>query len=150
MILVRHALAERVESDRVVKLRAPRLLLAKTRWRAAAEDGADFGFDLQQPLRDGDSFHRQGETLYVIEQEAEAVLLVDPGSARAQWARIGWALGNLHQPVEVTEEGFRLADDPAARQRIAQMGLSYRAVQAVFHPPRTTAHAHHGAGHDHA
>lgn len=148
LILIHRALAEPPTASRMVHVRATRQDLAKTRWRTAAEDGTDFGFDLHHPLADGAIIHVQGQIAYVMAQEPEPVLVVDPGPDRVQWARAGWTLGNLHQPVEVTEQGLRLADEPAARQRMAQLGLSFRVERSVFHPPRTAAHGHHH--HDHA
>ena len=150
LTLIHQALPDQPSATRVIPVRATRHDLAKTRWRTAAEDGTDFGFDLHHPLQDGDVIHVQDGKAYVMAQEPEPVLVVDPGADRTQWARAGWTLGNLHQPVEVTAQGLRLADEPAARQRIAQLGLSFRAEQAVFHPPRAAAHAHHSHPHDHA
>lgn len=150
-MLIRHAMPEPPPgATRVVRVRASRQELAKTRWRTSAEDGADFGFDLQQPLHDGDFIHVSDGTAYVIAQEAEPVLVVDPGGDRTQWAHVGWTLGNLHQPVDVTEHGLCIADDPAARQRLAQLGLHFRVEQAIFQPPRIAAHGHHGHHHEHA
>jgi urease accessory protein UreE len=91
----------------------------------------------------------QDGTAYVMAQNPEAVLVVDPGADRTQWARVAWMLGNLHLPVDVTEQGLRLADDPAARLRMTQLGLTFRVEQAVFQPPRSTPHAGHGPGHEH-
>ena len=147
MILVHHALTEPAGDRTVVRLHATRQELAKTRWRKAAEDGADFGFDLHHPLHDGDVIHQDRHRVYVMTQEPEPLLVVDPGADRTQWARAGWTLGNLHLPVEVTEHGLRLADEPAARLRIQQLGLTFRVEQGVFHPPRSAGHGHH---HDHA
>lgn len=150
MHLVRHAIERTVHPSRFIQVRATRQELAKTRWRTKAEDGTDFGFDLHQPLQDGDLIHLQGNTAYVVMQEPEAVLVVDPGPDRTQWARAGWTLGNLHQPVEVTENGLRLADEPSARQRLQQLGLAFRVETAVFRPPRAAGHGHPHAHHDHA
>ena len=150
MILVHHASHAAPAGATLVRVRASRQELAKTRWRTSAEDGTDFGFDLHHPLADGAVIHVQDQRAYVMAQEPEPVLVVDPGADRAQWARAGWTLGNLHQPVEVTEHGLRMADEPAARQRIAQLGLAFRVEQSVFHPPRAAAHAHHDHHHDHA
>lgn len=150
MNLVRHALDQPVHPSRFIKVCATRHDLAKTRWRTTAEDGTDFGFDLQQPLQDGDLIHLNGATAYVMVQDPEPVLVVDPGADRAQWARAGWTLGNLHLPVEVTDHGLRLADEPAARQRLRQLGLAFRVETSVFHPPRTAAHGHGPHHHDHA
>lgn len=148
MKLVQHALHIHVHPSRYIKVRASRHDLAKTRWRTTAEDGTDFGFDLHHPLQDGDLIHFQDNAAYVMVQDPEPVLVVDPGTEPAQWARAGWTLGNLHLPVEATEGGLRLADEPAARQRLQHLGLAFRVERFVFRPPRMSAHGHHH--HDHA
>src|SRR4051794_6536686 len=50
-----------------ITLKVDRLTLAKRRWRAAAEDGTDFGFDLEHPLENGDVFHQSETATYFIE-----------------------------------------------------------------------------------
>ena len=43
-----------------------RLTLAKRRWRATASDGREFGFDLEEPLHDGEAFHEESGAIYLI------------------------------------------------------------------------------------
>ncbi len=122
------------------KLRIPveRLTLAKRRWRGVAEDGREFGFDLDAPLGDGAAVFAGGSGVYLIAQKYEPVLelrIADCGLRIAtDAARLGWVIGNLHFPMEVTAEAIRVADDPALRQLFARESLPFRACKRVFHP----------------
>ena len=115
-----------------------RLTLAKRRWRGAAEDGREFGFDLEAPLADGAGVFQSESAGYFIAQKYEAVLelrLADCGLRVAtDAARLGWVIGNLHFPLEVTAEAIRVADDPALRQLFARESLPFTACKRVFHP----------------
>ena len=59
-----------------IALTVERRVLAKRRWRGQAEDGTDFGFDLQAPLRHGVCFHAVNDNNYVIDQKPEPVFRV--------------------------------------------------------------------------
>lgn len=117
-----------------VRVPVDRLTLAKRRWRGLAEDGREFGFDLERPLADGATVFSEAERDYVIAQKYEPVLEVhlvqDPPSA----AKLGWMIGNLHFPLEVTGDSVRVADDPALRQMFEREGIKYSEYKRVFHP----------------
>jgi urease accessory protein len=98
-----------------VPVNVSREMLAKRRWRRAAVDGTEFGFDLEEPLRDGSAVYASGENVYVIRQLPEAVLEVGIEDFR-EAARLGWMLGNLHFAVEITGNAIRVTDDVAVRQ----------------------------------
>lgn len=116
-----------------VKLPVDRLTLAKRRWRGVAEDGREFGFDLDAPLEDGESFASH----YVIAQMPEAIL-----ELRAdQPARLGWLLGNLHFPIEIDGGTIRVADDAAVRRMLERERVPFTATARVFRPL--------GGGHHH-
>ena len=119
---------------------ADRLTLAKRRWRGVAEDGREFGFDLEQPLRDGDVICQVAGATYVLAQRPEPVLEIDLLSA-AESAKAGWLVGNLHFPVQIAGHVLRMADDSALRQMLAREGLPFTAASRVFHPLHA-AHAH--------
>ena len=132
-----------------VVLKVDRLTLARRRWRAAAEDGADFGFDLEHPLENGDIFHQSSSATYLIEQKAEPVLELPLGKTAAEGARLGWLFGNLHFPIQITAEAVRIVDDPAVRQVCEREHLHFHAVAQVF-TPLGAAHSHsHGEHHHH-
>lgn len=117
-------------------LRIPveRQTLAKRRWRGVAEDGAEFGFDLDAPLADGAPVFAKGESLYIVAQKYEPVLEVALGTDSPTAARLGWLIGNLHFQMEIIGEVVRVADDPALRQLFAREGLAFTGRKRVFHP----------------
>jgi urease accessory protein len=125
----------------VVVLKVDRLRLAKRRWRGFAEDGLEFGFDLEAPLRPGDPFFCSDSATYVIEQQPEVVVEMTQPDSPAIAARLGWLLGNLHFPLEIRGDVLRVCDDPAVRQMLAREGWPYRLVEAVFQPA-SGGHSH--------
>jgi urease accessory protein len=129
--------------DEIVALVADRATLTKRRWRGVAQDGREFGFDLDQAMQDGSVFHQEAGKCYVISQAPEPVLEIELGSDSARSAVIGWQIGNLHFPIEVTDLVIRCADDPAIRLLLRREKISWRAVVAVFRPMTSLGHAHH-------
>ena len=127
-------------------LSVPRSALAKRRWRAEAEDGTEFGFDLEHALADGDVIFQNEGACYFVAQQAEAVLEIALPEAGATAARLGWLVGNLHFQLEVTPEVIRVVDDPAVRQLCEREQLAYAAVERVFHP-LSGGHSH--GAHEH-
>ena len=117
-----------------VRVPVDRLTLAKRRWRGVAEDGREFGFDLERPLADGATVLADDQREYVIAQKYEPVLEVrlvqDPPTA----AKLGWMIGNLHFPLEVTGDSVRVADDSALRQMFEREGIAFAPCKRVFHP----------------
>jgi len=113
-----------------------RLTLAKRLWRGVAADGAEFGFELSGPLKDGDVVAQTASAGYVIRQLPEPVLEIPLDLAPSGAAGIGWAIGNLH--MELAAEPMRLLapDDPAVRQLLERLKVSYRPTTAVFRPGR--------------
>ncbi len=125
-------------------LPADRLTLAKRRWRGVAPDGAEFGFDLEHPLSDGDVFFQSEVAVYRLAQQPEAVLEVYVNSAMDA-AQTGWKIGNLHFPIAVSTHTILAPDDPAIRQMLEREHLSYCPTQAVFRPlSGAHSHGHHG------
>ncbi len=121
---------------------AERLTLAKRRWRATASDGNEFAFDLAVPFAHGTVFASSAGSHYLIEQKPEPVLEIALISRAAPVARLGWALGNLHFPIEVTDEVIRVPDDIALRHFFEREKIPYEAVERVFQPfARTHGHA---------
>jgi len=132
------------ENHPPVRLLAPRTTLAKRRWRGAAEDGREFGFDLEKALRHGTLFFSDGVNHYVVEQTPEEVLEI-PVATLAESARVAWNLGNLHFPVQVLAQAVRVVEDPAVLQFLSREHLSYQRITSVFLPLSAGAH-HHSHG----
>ena len=124
-----------------IALRADRLTLAKRRWRGVADDSAEFGFDLAAPLADGAAFFACAAAVYFIEQKPEPVLEVALITKAAPVARLGWTIGNLHFPIQVTDDCIRVADDTALRQLFEREKIPFTACERVF-VPFAKAHRH--------
>jgi urease accessory protein len=151
--LVHAAIASPDERLPAIPLSVPRMTLAKRLWRGAADDGREFGFELTQPLRHGDTFFEDQRARYVIRQLEETLLEIPLTLAPSAAAGIAWAIGNLH--LELSAEANRLLapDEPAVRQLLARLKVNYETTTAVFRPghfARGTASAHElGASHRH-
>lgn len=141
--VIRGPLSSYDEALPKVSLAVDRLTLAKRRWKRPAADGVEFGFDLDRPLRDGAVFHATEKCAYVIAQRAETVLEVALIPRAAPVARLGWAIGNLHFPIEVTDDAIRVPDDPALRQLFTKEEIPFEVVECVFQP-FAKAHGHGG------
>jgi urease accessory protein len=117
-----------------------RLTLAKLRWRATAEDGREYGFDLAEPLRDNSPFFHIDGTTYIVSQRPEPVLEISLAGPEES-ARLGWLIGNLHFPLELCGDFIRVADDSALSQMLQREHIPCAQATRVFHPMRQ-AHAH--------
>jgi urease accessory protein len=124
-----------------IDLKVDRLQLAKRRWRGIADDGQEFGFDLEHPLHDGSVFFAKDTDVYRIEQLPEPVIDVTLPSNPTSAARIGWLLGNLHFPVELHAGCLRVNDDPAVRQLLEREHIQHELTEGTFHPI-SGAHSH--------
>lgn len=123
-----------------VRLRAERRMFLKRRWRAVAEDGVEFGFDLAARLHSGAVIHRTEAADYVVLQEEEPVYEIRYTDA-AQAALIGWKIGNLHFPVQIGEGWVRVTRDLAVTQLCEREGWAVTGADVIFNPLRVTAHA---------
>jgi len=147
LTIIRQALHDHsLGTPRLVKLIASRATLAKRRWRGLAEDGREFGFDLDHALEAGAHFHTEGDTSYYVAQEAEEVLEI-PVVSLEQGARLGWSLGNLHFPVQVLSDKLRVPNDSAIRQFLEREHHAFSLAREVFLP--LAAAPHHDHGHHH-
>jgi len=136
--IVHQPLSEPPVNRPTVRIPVERLLLAKRRWRGVAEDGSEFGFDLETPLADNAPVFASETALYRLAQKYEPVLEVESsafsGGQAADAARLGWMIGNLHFQIEVAGDVVRVSDDPAVRQLFDREGIAYVACKRVFHP----------------
>lgn len=150
MEIVHHSLADAAPELPRVRLAVDRLTLAKRRWRGTAEDGQEFGFDLEHPLADGDAFFRTDAAIYIIEQKPEPVLELAADTDPARAAQLGWTIGNLHFPLALAGAAILVPDDPALRQLFAREHIPFTPREAVFQPLRTAhSHAHPAAEQHH-
>ena len=141
MEFIHQALPENSSTLPILRIPADRLVLAKRRWRGVAEDGQEFGFDLEAPLSDGAIVFQSQTAVYVLSQKYEPVLEVALGTDSPTAARLGWLIGNLHFTIEVAGPTVRVMDDPAVRQLFERENIAYVPCKRVFHPL--------GGGHHH-
>ena len=134
--LVTHAVPAPDPTRPEIVLLTDRLTLAKRLWRGTAADGREFGFELDRPLKPGDTFLQTADHRYVVRQAEEPVLEISLAITPSAAAGIGWAVGNLH--LELSAEASRLvgADEPALRQLLDRLQVPYRPTTAVFRPGR--------------
>ena len=141
LLIQRHVLeASPRPVEEQVRLRAERRMFLKRRWRASAEDGLEFGFDLAGRLHSGAVIHRTEAVDYVIVQEEEPVYEIRLANA-AQAALIGWKIGNLHFPVQIGEGWVRVTRDLAVTQLGEREGWVMSEAEVIFNPLRVTPHA---------
>jgi len=119
-----------------IAIRVDRITLAKRLWRGAAEDGVEFGFELESPLKHGDVVYQTSLARYVVTQAEEPVIEISLDVAPSAAAGIGWAIGNLH--LELSAEPTRLVapDEPAVRQLLERLKVPYRMTTTIFRPGR--------------
>lgn len=134
--LVREPLASWDETLPAVPLRTDRRTLAKRVWRGRANDGHEFGFELQAALKHGDAIFQNARCRYVVQQEPEPVLAISLDIPASAAAGIGWAVGNLH--LELAAEASRLLtpDEPAVRQLMSRLNVPIQQTTAIFRPGR--------------
>lgn len=125
-----------------IELRVDRITLAKRRWRSSAEDGREFGFDMEQPIGDGAIFFESESAVYAIAQQPEDLYEINPvDPPRA--ARIGWMIGNLHFPIAIENGAVLAPADPAVRQLLEREHIQFAQVRKIFHPLKVAGHHHH-------
>lgn len=119
-----------------INLHADRITVAKRLWRGTADDGAEFGFDLSAPLQPDQIFFQSASACYVLRQKPEPLIEILLDLTPSAAAGIGWAIGNLH--LELSAEASRLLapDEPALRQLLARLNVSYHATHGIFRPGR--------------
>jgi urease accessory protein len=119
-----------------IALRVDRFTLAKRLWRGIAEDGTEFGFELDSPLRTGDTVFESLTARYVVLQSEEGVIEIALDLAPSAAAGIGWAIGNLHLELSAEPDRLLAPDEPAVRQLLERLQVPCRRTTAIFRPGR--------------
>tara|TARA_R110002096_G_scaffold345229_2_gene538701 strand:- start:1935 stop:2432 length:498 start_codon:yes stop_codon:yes gene_type:complete len=132
-----------------VSIEVDRHSLQKCRWRRAAQDGVEFAFCLEDPLRNGDIVLETDRKRYQVIQFPEPVFSIPLPTSPDQSARLGWSLGNLHQPVEIRNDCLLVAGDPGIQRVLDDLSLAYEDQFEIFNPPpHSAAHSHDHLGFD--
>jgi urease accessory protein len=123
-----------------VVLAAERRQFLKRRWRGVAEDGTEFGFDLESRLADGGVIFRQDGKDYIVRQLPEAVYDV-PFENPAHAALVAWKTGNLHLPAQIFDDRIHVLHDEAMARLLDREGWAFTEPVVLFQPLKTMAHA---------
>ena len=123
-----------------ITLYAERRQFLKRRWRAIADDGTEFGFDLDSRLTNGCVvFHQDGKD-YIVRQVPELVYEVIYESP-AHAALVAWRVGNLHLPAQILPDRIHVLHDEAMNQLLATEGWTFTEPEVLFQPLKAIAHA---------
>lgn len=142
MHLIQRRLAEKSDLPQTqqIILAAERRNFLKRRWRGTAEDGTEFGFDLEARLSDGCViFHDDGND-YIVRQLPEIVYEI-PIASPGQAALVGWKAGNLHLPAQILPACIRILHDDAMKQLLEREAWPFTEPEVVFTPMKAMAHA---------
>jgi urease accessory protein len=123
-----------------IVLSAERRQFLKRRWRGEAEDGTEFGFNLEARLIDGCVIHHEDGRDYIVRQLPEIVYEV-PITSPDQAALVGWKAGNLHMPAQILPGSIRILHDDAMKQLLEREGWPYTEPEVLFTPMKAMAHA---------
>lgn len=151
MIIISHPLENPHSNLATVNLLVDRFKLQKRRWRGKAEDGTEFGFEMDIPLIDGAFFHQTTKHVYRIQQKTELVLEIDCSGDFNDALRMAWSIGNLHMPLQIHGQSIRVCDDPALRHLFSSLNVACQESIQVFQPIRVSANiGHHHHSHEHS
>ncbi len=126
-------------SENQITLAAERRQFLKRRWRGIAEDGTEFGFDLETRLSDGCVIFQERGNDYIVRQLPESVYEI-VFDTPAQAALVGWKVGNLHLPAQILDHSIRVLHDEAMTQLLVREGWAFSEPELVFTPMKAVAH----------
>ena len=142
MHLIQHPVApsSALPSEDQITLSADRRQFLKRRWRGIAEDGTEFGFDLENRLTDGCVIFQQDGKDYIVRQLPEAVYEVIYDSP-SHAALVAWKVGNLHLPAQILDDRILVLHDEAMANLLEREGWSFTEPVVLFQPLKAMAHA---------
>ncbi len=125
--------------DHQVVLHAERRQFLKRRWRGVAEDGTEFGFDLEERLLDGSVIFQSEGRDYIVRQIPEVVYRI-PYESPAQAALIAWKTGNLHMPAQITDDAILVLHDEAMENLLRREAWPFTEPTVLFTPMKAVPH----------
>ena len=126
--------------EKQITLAVERRQFLKRRWRGIADDGTEFGFDLENRLIDGCVIFQQDGRDYLVRQLPERVYEIAFTSAD-QAALVAWKVGNLHLPAQILDHSIRVLHDEAMTQLLEREGWPHSEPEVLFTPMKAMAHA---------
>lgn len=142
MHLITRLLADRstLAPGNQITLAAERRQFLKRRWRGVAEDGTEFGFDLEARLVDGGVIHHQNGNDYIVRQLPEKVYEVSYTSPDHA-AHVAWKVGNLHLPAQIFPDSIHVLHDEAMARLLEREGWTHSEPEVIFTPMKAMAHS---------
>jgi len=142
MHLIQRMLAESsgLPPGKRITLTTERRQFLKRRWRGVAEDGTEFGFDLENRLTDGCVIFQQDGRDYIVRQLPEVVYQIECATPEHA-ALVGWKVGNLHLPAQIVGNMIWVLHDEAMAQLLEREGWRYSEPEVLFTPMKAMAHA---------
>lgn len=122
-----------------IVLRAERREFLKRRWRGIADDGTEFGFDLDERLVDGCVIHHSNGIDYIVRQSPEIVYRI-PFESTAHAALVAWKTGNLHMPAQICDDAILVLHDDAMRNLIERECWKFSEIEILFTPMKAVPH----------
>lgn len=132
--------ASSLPPEKQITLSAERHQFLKRRWRGLADDGTEFGFDLESRLIDGCVIHHENGNDYIVRQLPETVFEVTFDSPD-QAALVAWKTGNLHMPAQILPNCIRVLHDDAMKQLLEREGWSFTEPTVLFSPMKAVPHS---------
>ncbi|MDX2103693.1 MAG: Urease accessory protein UreE [Alphaproteobacteria bacterium] len=122
----------------------------RRRVQMTTDSGETFLLDLPRPvqLAEGDGLKCDDGTFILVSAKAEPCLRLR-ADAPATLARIAWAIGNRHAPIQVLADALITPADPVLAEMAAGLGAEVEMVDLPFEPDPGAYHGTAGHGHDH-
>lgn len=142
MHLIQRMLSEKsaLPPEQQITLHAERRNFLKRRWRGIAEDGTEFGFDLDARLTDGCVICHANGRDYIVRQTPETVYEI-PFQSADHAALIAWKVGNLHLPAQIHADRIHVLHDEAMAQLLLREGWTHSEPVVLFTPMKAVAHS---------
>lgn len=125
--------------ERQVVLATERRQFLKRRWRGIADDGTEFGFDLEDRLTNGCVIFQNDGIDYIVRQLPEIVYQI-PFDSPAHGALVAWKTGNLHLPAQILDDSILVLHDEAMTNLLKREGWTFSEPEVVFTPMKAMAH----------
>ena len=106
---------------------------------SGAEDGLEFGFDLESRLNDGCVIYQINGFDYIVRQLPETVYRLEIDTPELA-AMVAWKVGNLHLPTQILKDAILVLHDEAMQQLLDREGWEYRETECIFNPMKAIAH----------
>ena len=118
--------------------------MQRTRMSAVAQDGTEFGINVDAPLKDGDVLCELDDKRYVVRIRATEVITV-PVDSMERMGKLCYELGNRHLSIRVRPDSVSVPYDHPTFDYVKKLGFEPQVSQDDF-SGFLIVKAHAGAG----